>query len=63
VQRRFFRSLFRRLLPRAGEGPSEELREKGYHTYYAIGTCTGSNTRHVATFTGQKDPGYGGEDT
>ena len=37
-------------MPRAGEGPSEELREKGYHTYYAIGTCTGSNTRHVATF-------------
>ena len=51
------RSLLTKVLPSAGEGPSEEAREKGFYKI-EIHTRTSSGARYKCTVTGQGDPGY-----
>jgi short subunit dehydrogenase-like uncharacterized protein len=51
------RTLLTRVLPSAGEGPSEKLQESGYYKI-EIHTRTSSGARYKCTVTGQGDPGY-----
>ena len=51
------RSVITKLLPSAGEGPSDKTREKGFYKI-EIHTRTSSGTRYKCTVTGQGDPGY-----
>ena len=51
------RSVLNRVLPSAGEGPSEKMRERGFYKI-EIHTRTSSGARYVCTVTGQGDPGY-----
>jgi short subunit dehydrogenase-like uncharacterized protein len=51
------RSLITKLLPAAGEGPSDKAREKGFYKI-EIHTRTSSGARYKCTVTGQGDPGY-----
>jgi short subunit dehydrogenase-like uncharacterized protein len=51
------RSALMKLLPSAGEGPSEKMREGGFYKI-EIHARTSSGARYVCTVTGQGDPGY-----
>jgi short subunit dehydrogenase-like uncharacterized protein len=51
------RSVITKVLPAAGEGPSEKARESGFYKI-EIHTRTSSGARYVCTVTGQGDPGY-----
>lgn len=51
------RSLLTKVLPSAGEGPSEKMQESGYYKI-EIHTRTSSGARYKCTVTGQGDPGY-----
>jgi short subunit dehydrogenase-like uncharacterized protein len=51
------RSVITKVLPSAGEGPSEKARESGFYKI-EIHTRTSSGARYVCTVTGQGDPGY-----
>jgi short subunit dehydrogenase-like uncharacterized protein len=51
------RSALMKLLPAAGEGPSDKMREGGFYKI-EIHTRTSSGARYVCTVTGQGDPGY-----
>jgi short subunit dehydrogenase-like uncharacterized protein len=51
------RSVLTKVLPAAGEGPSEKMRESGYYKI-EIHTRTSSGARYKCTVTGQGDPGY-----
>jgi short subunit dehydrogenase-like uncharacterized protein len=53
------RSMLMKLLPSAGEGPSEKMRESGFYKI-EIHSRTSSGARYVCTVTGQGDPGYKG---
>jgi short subunit dehydrogenase-like uncharacterized protein len=58
---RYFRLLPRKLvdraLPKAGTGPSEAVRERGFYKVETY-TATTSGARYVATMSQQGDPGY-----
>ena len=51
------RSVLTKVMPSAGEGPSEKTRESGFYKI-EIHTRTSSGARYVCTVTGQGDPGY-----
>lgn len=51
------RQLLDRLLPKPGEGPSEQTREKG-HFRVEVHTRTSTGARYVATVAAKGDPGY-----
>jgi short subunit dehydrogenase-like uncharacterized protein len=51
------RSALMKVLPSAGEGPSEKMRESGFYKI-EIHARTSSGARYVCTVTGQGDPGY-----
>jgi short subunit dehydrogenase-like uncharacterized protein len=51
------RSLLTKVLPSAGEGPSEKMQESGYYKI-EIHTRTSGGARYRCTVTGQGDPGY-----
>jgi short subunit dehydrogenase-like uncharacterized protein len=51
------RSILMRVLPSAGEGPSEKMQESGYYKI-EIHARTSSGARYKCTVTGQGDPGY-----
>jgi short subunit dehydrogenase-like uncharacterized protein len=51
------RSVLTKVLPSAGEGPSEKTRERGFYKI-EIHTRTSSGARYVCRVTGQGDPGY-----
>ena len=51
------RSALMKVLPSAGEGPSEKMREGGFYKI-EIHTRTSSGARYKCTVTGQGDPGY-----
>ena len=51
------RSVLMKVLPSAGEGPSQKMRENGFYKI-EIHTRTSSGARYVCTVTGQGDPGY-----
>jgi short subunit dehydrogenase-like uncharacterized protein len=51
------RSVLTKIMPSAGEGPSEKTREGGFYKI-EIHTRTSSGARYVCTVTGQGDPGY-----
>src|SRR5205823_461355 len=53
------RSVLTKVLPSAGEGPSEKMRESGFFKI-EIHTRTSTGARYVCTVTGQGDPGYKG---
>jgi short subunit dehydrogenase-like uncharacterized protein len=52
------RTLLDRLLPAAGEGPSERTRTTG-HFRVELHTVTSTGARYVATVAADADPGYG----
>ncbi len=54
--------LARFVLPKAGEGPSREARERGHFTFRFVAEGTGEggkSLRMTATVKGTRDPGYG----
>jgi short subunit dehydrogenase-like uncharacterized protein len=51
------RSVLTKVLPAAGEGPSEKTRERGFYKI-EIHTRTSTGARYVCRVTGQGDPGY-----
>src|SRR5206468_1508644 len=51
------RQLLDRVLPKPGEGPSEQAREKG-HFRIEVHTRTSTGARYVATVAAKGDPGY-----
>jgi short subunit dehydrogenase-like uncharacterized protein len=51
------RQLLDKLLPKPGEGPSEQAREKG-HFRVEVHTRTSTGARYVATVAAKGDPGY-----
>ena len=52
------RTLLNRLLPAAGQGPSERTRATG-HFRVEVHTVTSTGARYVATVAADSDPGYG----
>jgi short subunit dehydrogenase-like uncharacterized protein len=53
------RSVIEKVLPSAGEGPSEKMRESGFYKI-EIHTRTSSGARYRCTVSAQGDPGYKG---
>ncbi len=54
------RAIAKRFLPKPGEGPSKEQREKGYYTILLHGKHPQDSNKNMrARVTGDKDPGYG----
>ncbi|MBP8252265.1 MAG: saccharopine dehydrogenase NADP-binding domain-containing protein [Herpetosiphon sp.] len=54
------RSLLNKTLPEAGEGPSEEQREKGFFKILFLAKHPTDPNKHVrGSVTGDRDPGYG----
>jgi short subunit dehydrogenase-like uncharacterized protein len=54
------RGLLGRALPKPGEGPSKETREKGYFDLRLHGAIGGDSSRSLRVrVTGDRDPGYG----
>jgi short subunit dehydrogenase-like uncharacterized protein len=51
------RSALTKVLPSAGEGPSEKMRESGFYKI-EIHSRTSTGARYKCTVTGQGDPGY-----
>lgn len=52
--------LAERVLPKPGDGPSREARERGYFTSRFLGTPRGDASRALKlTIRGKRDPGYG----
>jgi short subunit dehydrogenase-like uncharacterized protein len=51
------RRVLDRILPKPGEGPDEESRERGHFTHKTFTTTT-TGKRYVATVAAQGDPGY-----
>jgi short subunit dehydrogenase-like uncharacterized protein len=51
------RSAIMKVLPSAGEGPSDKVREKGFFKI-EIHTLTSTGKRYVCTVSAQGDPGY-----
>ncbi len=49
----------RHLLPKPGEGPSEEARETGFFRHLVLGVGADPTWRRLARVKGPKDPGYG----
>ena len=50
------------MLPKAGEGPSKEARDRGHFTFRILGEGLGEKgalLRMIATVKGTSDPGYG----
>ncbi len=54
------RSMFERLMPAPGAGPSESAQEAGYFDVRFHGRIESTTTHHLGvTVTGDRDPGYG----
>ena len=51
------RSVLTKVMPSAGEGPSQKMQETGFYKV-EIHARTSSGARYVCTVTGQGDPGY-----
>lgn len=51
------RRVLDRFLPKPGEGPDEESRDRGYFTHQTFTTTT-TGKRYVSTVSAQGDPGY-----
>jgi len=50
--------LMGQVLPKPGEGPSQQARENGFFKVYLFGQVD-AQTQLTATVTGERDPGYG----
>lgn len=50
----------RHLLPKPGEGPSEQAREAGFFRHLVVGVGADPSHRRIGRVIGTKDPGYGG---